>query len=93
MGEHFGDERPTTPEFLEHVGRLDRKLLALLETRNEDAFVTELGANNPTRICGFGCIYALLRIVPDRPCRVLSYHQAVDFEARTHVTCAAAIIG
>ena len=93
VGEQFGDQGTITPEYLEQVGRLDRKLLKLLELRNEDAFVAELCAsNNPTRICGFGCIYTLLRTLPARACRVLSYHQAVDFDAKAHVTCAAAVI-
>jgi len=94
VGRRFGDEAPTTPEFLERVGRDDRMLLDLLESRLEDAFIEELRmSENPTRVCGAGCIYALLRATPDQPCRVLRYEQAVDMETETHVTCAAAIVG
>jgi hypothetical protein len=94
VGQRFGDEKPTTPAFLEQVGHHDRELLTLLERRDERAFVESLrAAQNPTRICSAGCIYALLRALPEQPCRVLRYHQAVNLAAETHVTCAAAVVG
>lgn len=94
VGQHFGDESPTTPTALEQVERQDRQLLDLLEQRREEAFVEAIRATaNPTRICSVGCIYALLRALPERPCRVLRYHQAVNMAAETHVTCAAAVLG
>jgi MEMO1 family protein len=94
VGQRFGEEEPTTPEFLEQVARSDRVLMKLWEERREAEFVARLAASgNPTRICSSGCIYALLTALPNRPCRVLSYHQAVNFEAETHVTCAAAVVG
>ena len=94
VGQHFGDENKTTPEFLKQVERDDRMLLDLLERRQEEAFVEELRlTDNPTRVCSAGCIYVLLRALPDSPCRVLRYEQAVNMEAEMHVTCAAAIVG
>lgn len=94
VGQRFGDEQPTTPEFLERVRSSDTALLSLLEQRREDAFVERVADDeNPTRICSVGCIYALLRALPGQPCRVLRYHQAVDMESETHVTCAAAVVG
>ncbi|MCK4343288.1 MAG: AmmeMemoRadiSam system protein B [Phycisphaerae bacterium] len=94
VGQQFGDPEPTTPTFLEEVGRLDRELLSLLECRQEEEFVSRLRAtSNPTRVCSVGCIYALLRSLPRRACRVLSYHQAANIAAETNVTCAAVIIG
>lgn len=94
VGQRFGDNESTTAEFLEAVGRYDRKLLALLEQRHEEAFAADVRAtSNPTRICSVGSVYALLRALPGRPCRVLSYHQAVDLEAETNVTCAALVVG
>ncbi len=94
IGQRFGDERPTTPALLEQVRRHDRQLLELLEQRHEETFVERLrAAENPTRICSAGCIYTLLRALPEQPCRVLRYHQAVDMAAETHVTCAAAVVG
>lgn len=94
VGQHFGEAETTTPEFLRQVAKSDQDLLALLEARREDDFVaTVRAAQNATRICSVGCIYALLRALPNEPCTVLRYHQATNFEAETHVTCAAALIG
>jgi AmmeMemoRadiSam system protein B len=94
VGQHFGDELPTTPEFLRQVERDDHTLLGLLGSRREDAFVEELRmCGNPTRVCSAGCIYTLLRALPERTCRVIRYHQAVDMASETHVTCAAAVVG
>jgi AmmeMemoRadiSam system protein B len=93
VGQRFGDEQPTTPEFLEAIGRTDRQLLALLESRAEEEFLAQLSATgNETRICSTGCLFALLHALPDRPFRLLSYHQAVDMPAEMHVTCAAAVV-
>ncbi len=93
FGQRFGDPDPTTADRLEEVARSDRDLLALLESHDEEAFLTRLTASgNQTRICSVGCIYALMQAIPDRPCRVLNYHQAVDREAETNVTCAAVVV-
>ncbi len=93
VGQRFGDEHATTPEFLEAVGRSDRQLLALLESREEEEFIAQLSATgNETRICSTGCLFTLLRALPDRPFRLLRYHQAVDMPAETQVTCAAAVV-
>jgi MEMO1 family protein len=93
VGQRFNDPEATTPAFLEEVARSDRGLLALLERRADDEFVASIRAtDNQTRICSSGCIYALLRALPNRALRVLSYHQAVDMQAETHVTCAAAAV-
>lgn len=93
VGRRFGDPAPTTPEFLEAVTRSDRELLALLEARQEEEFVRKLSASgNETRICSTGCLLALLCALPGRPFGVLSYHQAVDMAAETHVTCAAGVV-
>lgn len=94
VGQRFGDEHPTTPEFLRLVGDSDRRLLKLLERRREGEFVEHVRrTENATRICSVGCIYALLRALPGHACRVLAYHQAVDMDSETHVTCAAAVVG
>jgi len=93
VGQHFGDQDSTTPDFLKAVERLDRGLLARLEARDEDTVVQYLATTrNQTRICGVGPIYGLMRALPHCDCRVLSYHQAINFEAETHVTCAAAVL-
>jgi AmmeMemoRadiSam system protein B len=93
VGQRFGEPAPTTPEFLERVAWQDRHLLSLLEARREDEFLATIrSTDNHTRICSAGCIYALLRALPDRACRILGYHQAVDYAEETHVTCAAATV-
>jgi hypothetical protein len=93
VGQRFGDPQPTSADFLEAVARSDRELLSLLESRRDAAFLDRLReTGNPTRICSAGCICALLRALPDRPCRVLAYHQATNRGAETHVTCAAAVV-
>lgn len=93
IGQRFGDEQPTTAELMFNVGAFDRSLLSLLEQRRDQNFVAEIRAReNQTRICSVGNIYALLRALPGASCRILRYHQASDFPAETHVTCAAAAI-
>ncbi|MEP0846283.1 MAG: AmmeMemoRadiSam system protein B [Phycisphaerae bacterium] len=93
VGQRFGDDQPTTPEFLKRVGDSDRRLLKLLERRKEEEFVERVRrTENATRICSVGCIYTLLRALLGHACRVLAYHQAVDMSSETHVTCAAAVI-
>lgn len=94
LGTRFGDPEPVTQAMLEETARSDRALLRFLEERAEREFVRRLAANeNVTRVCSAGCIYALLTALPDRPCRLLSYHQAINYEADTHVTCAAMVVG
>jgi AmmeMemoRadiSam system protein B len=93
VGQRFGDPLPTTPEFLEQVARSDREFLSMLESRAEEGAIAKLRANgNETRICSSGCLLTLLLALPERPMRLLSYRQAVDMAAETHVTCAAAVI-
>jgi len=93
VGQRFGDPAPTTPEFLAAVEQKDRRLLSLLESHAEEEFLEAIRAEgNRTRICSVGCLYALLRALPQARCRVLKYHQAVNLPAETHVTCAAALL-
>jgi AmmeMemoRadiSam system protein B len=93
IGQRFGDEKPTTGEFLTQVSDYDRGLLDLLAARREEEFVARVReAQNPTRICSVGCVYALLRALPEARCEILRYHQAIDMAAETHVTCAAAVL-
>jgi hypothetical protein len=47
---------------------------------------------NSTRVCSTGCLFALRRALPGGTWRLLRYHQAVDLDAETHVTCAAAVV-
>jgi AmmeMemoRadiSam system protein B len=93
IGMRFGDGQPTTPESMTELARSDQELLTLMEQRRDDEFLrTIVASGNTTRVCSVGCLHALLRALPERPCRVLSYHQASDYENHTHVTCAAAVV-
>lgn len=93
VGQRFGDPEVTTPEFLKDVEEVDRGLLRQLEKGATDDFVGRLAeTDNPTRVCSAGCLYALMRALPGGTCRVMRYHQAVDMEQETHVTCAAGVV-
>jgi len=83
VGQRFGEEQRRRRTSWKPSPATDRQLLALLEAREEEAFVAQLTAiGNETRICSTGCLFALLRALPERPFRVLSYHQAVDLRPR-----------
>ncbi|MBK9118303.1 MAG: AmmeMemoRadiSam system protein B [Phycisphaerales bacterium] len=93
VGQRFGDQEPTTAAFLAEVAHRDRELLNLLCGGPAEDFRTALAATeNPTRICSAGCLYVLRHALPASDMRILRYHQAVDYEAETHVTCAAGIL-
>lgn len=93
VGQRFGEPEPTDAAFLARVEAHDRGLIELLEHGHDGQFVDVLRqVQNLTRICSVGCLYALRRALPGRPLRLLRYHQAVDFESETHVTCAAAVV-
>ncbi|MGD8450635.1 MAG: AmmeMemoRadiSam system protein B [Phycisphaerae bacterium] len=93
VGQRFGDESPATPDVLEKVRDLDRHVLELLQQNRPQELLAEMRTiQNPTSICSLGCLYLLRRALPGRPWRTLRYHQAVDQETDTNVTCAAAVI-
>lgn len=90
VGQRFGDEEVTTPEFLEAIAQFDQSYLTALQERQEDLATANVSLqDNPTRICSLGCIYTLARVFPKAKCKLLAYDQAVDYENETHVTCAA----
>jgi len=93
VGQQFGDAQPATDEVLDTVGEKDRALLDKIVAHDERGFVDAVRAvENATHICSVGCIYTLLRALPDASCTLLHYHQAVDHDADVHVTCAASIL-
>ncbi len=93
VGAHFGDAEQAGAAYLDSITQQDKRLLELLTSREEEEFVLRVRqAQNRTRICSVGNLYATLRLLPGRACRLLGYHQARDFETDTHVSCAAAAI-
>lgn len=93
VGQKFGETESTDAAFLEGVERSDRGHLSRLIESGGEAFVSGVSATgNETRICSVGALYAIRAALEDRPCRLLRYHQAVDFANETHVTCAAAVL-
>ena len=93
VGLAFGDEEHATPEFLADVERHDRSVLERLEADDSAGLLSTVRASeNATRICSIGCMYVVRRALRGRACHLLAYHQAVDGESDTNVTCAAAVI-
>lgn len=93
VGQRFGDVDPTTPAFLAKVEASDRALLDKLVHGLAAEFLSDLRTNdNATRVCSAGCLYVLRRVLAERPCRLLCYHQAANLEQETTVTCAAGVL-
>ena len=70
----------------------DEAALACVGDNEAQTFLDQFaGDNNPTNVCSVGCIYALMKALPDASAAVVGYHQAVDHETQTGVTCAAAV--
>jgi len=90
VGWRFGDAQELNDAFLAEVEIKDRQALDALVRDGRDAFLATLKSHdNSTRVCGAGCIYVLLTALPDVRPQLLGYHQAVDAEGGTAVTCAA----
>jgi len=90
VGAHFGDKRPLSDAFLEKVQCSDEDVLRRLTNEGADGWIQGIaGASNCTRICSAGCIFAVAAALADVRPTVLRYHQAVDQNTQTCVTCAA----
>jgi AmmeMemoRadiSam system protein B len=91
VGRRFGDDRDLDAAFLAHVERHDRIALSrLVDSADAEPFVATLrGHQNSTRVCSAGCIYALRTALPAAQVELLRYHQAVDTDSDTCVTCSA----
>lgn len=92
IGRFFGDTADLSDELLSEVRERDEAALAHVQTNDPETFRRSVAAaDNPTRICSAGCIYALMTALPEIKPRLLKYHQAVNHEAQCAVTCAAAV--
>lgn len=90
VGRNFGDECELDEPFMEQVRKADDAALGHLLAGDAEAFVSCLvERTNRTRICSGGCLYALRTALPRAQAELIGYHQAVDRETGTGVTCAA----
>jgi AmmeMemoRadiSam system protein B len=81
VGPRFGDERPVGRADLARVQADDRALLEAALLGDAEAFFAEaVRQEDRNRICGLSPIYALLRLVPHGPGRLLDYRQWPDPE-------------
>ncbi len=93
VGMAFGDEGELDEEFLSLVRRHDQGALDRVAAGDAEGFVAHLAQEeNPTRVCSAGCMFALLTALPDARTTILRYHQAVDRQTQTCVTCCAAVL-
>lgn len=93
VGTHFGEPERATPELLARVEEWDQMLLELLTAGRAEDFVQRVAdAQNPTRICSVGCVYALARALRGCDVQILRYHQARNAALDMHVTCCAGVV-
>jgi AmmeMemoRadiSam system protein B len=90
FGRRFGDDCDLDEDFTGEVERKDREALGALVSGACDSFVSCVRAReNDTRICSAGSIFALAAAFPGARPELLKYHQAVDRETGTGVSCSA----
>jgi MEMO1 family protein len=90
FGRRFGDDRDLEPDFLAEVERKDREALGAMVTGRPDLLLDAIKChNNDTKICSVGSIYVLMTALRGARVELLKYHQAVDSESDTAVSCAA----
>ncbi|GJM26050.1 MAG: hypothetical protein DHS20C16_24650 [Phycisphaerae bacterium] len=92
FGREFGDDRDLDDGFCKEVAERDQAALVHVSANGSAGFVESVGRDeNPTRVCSAGCIYAAMSALDNAKVDVLHYHQAVDPETHTAVSCAAAV--
>jgi len=90
FGRRFGDDCELDPPFLAEIERKDRESLGAVVAGRWDLFLEGIrGRNNDTRICSAGSIYTLRRALPGARAELLRYHQTVDRDSGTAVSCSA----
>ena len=89
VGARFGDDQELEADFRSHVERLDRAALEKLVACQSDEFLEALADHdNSTRICSAGCLFAAATALSGARPELLRYHQAIDADSQTGVTCA-----
>ncbi len=90
VGENFGDTQKLDEPFLASIEASDRSALDKYVAGDRSGFIACLSENqNPTRVCSAGCMFALSVALPHASATLLGYHQAVDQDTQTCVTCTA----
>ncbi|HSW44174.1 MAG TPA: AmmeMemoRadiSam system protein B [Phycisphaerae bacterium] len=92
VGPRFGDDRELDDIFLREVETTDRRILETLMSLQPASFLQGLaGSGNATRVCSAGCLFALKTALQWAEPELLRYHQAVDPDSGTGVTCASLV--
>ncbi|HNO76654.1 MAG TPA: AmmeMemoRadiSam system protein B [Phycisphaerae bacterium] len=92
FGREFGDDRDLDDVFCREVEERDQAALVHVAANGPTDFVATVARNeNPTRVCSAGCIFTAMQALDDAKVEVLRYHQTVDPETQTAVSCAAAV--
>jgi AmmeMemoRadiSam system protein B len=90
FGRRFGDECELDAPFLAEIERKDREALGAVVAGRSDLFLEGIrGRNNDTRICSAGSIYTIMTALSGARAELLRYHQTVDSESGTAVSCSA----
>lgn len=90
FGQRFGDARELDAPFLAEVECKDRDALGAVVAGRSDLFLQGLrDRQNDTRVCSAGSIYTLMSALSDARAQLLHYHQTVDRESGTAVSCSA----
>jgi len=92
VGARFGDARELDEDFRREVERYDRAALDAIVAGDPAGFLSGVRAHeNRTRICSTGCLYATVRALAGAQVELLRYHQAIDPEGQSGVTCASMV--
>ena len=93
IGPRFGDDRELDEAFLTEIERQDQLTLEAVTSGTARDFLQSVtGRDNRTRICSTGCLYTIMTALPETEIELLRYHQAVDPNNGTGVTCASLVL-
>lgn len=93
VGKSFGDDKPLTPEFMEHVRQRDLMYLQTIKEQDAHELFSHIAEDEDARrICGFPTMYTVLdvfkRLGMKYTASVYDYRQAVDYPRECAVTFA-----
>jgi AmmeMemoRadiSam system protein B len=89
IGARFGQPPPLTQAHLDLARRHDMAVLErAMRGDAENLYFTVAEAQDRYNVCGFPCIYALLRALPIKEDRLLSYQQAAEPQTQSCVSFA-----